>query len=587
MRYSHSTRPVLNPVAGTIFPNQAPPPVSPRHQRHDPEPSPPAEAQLHRESGDGRPIWENRWLGLVVLSLALAIIVLDNAIINVAIPTIAAEFSASLGSLQWVISGYSLVVATLLITFGRVGDLIGRRRLFIAGAFLFGAGSFLASISYSTLDLFIGAALVEGIGAAMMLPATLSLISSMFSGRERGIAFAVWGAIAGAAGTFGPLVGGWLTTYYSWRWSFRINVIIAPIAILGALLLIRESRDPERAQRFDVPGMIAVSLGLFWLVFACIEGERFGWLETKEQLSILGWTWTYHWSFIPLAGLIGIGFLAIFAAYEWWLERRKSSPLFQLSLLRHRGFRYGLLTTMVLAMGEFGLVFVLPIFLQSAQGLSAVDTGIALLPLGLSVIAAAPFAGRLSQRFGPKWLITTGMALEAGGIGLIAIMLTPAATSATLVPGLILYGVGLGLATAQLTNVILSDIPAEKAGVASGVNGMVRQVGTALGIAIIGSILSAQLTAEVTRRIDAETSIPAAIKQQIESQVDQRSIATNQPTEPSPLTDTITRIRNESITEGTKRAAGVAAGFVVFGSVFSLLIPNIAKSKNESGAGHS
>src|ERR1700710_1108584 len=184
-----------------------------------------------------------RWIALVILSSALFIIVLDNTILNVAVPTIIREFHTQVSSLQWVISGYSLVFASLLISFGRLGDIVGRRKMFFIGASLFAVGSLIASLSQSVVQLFIGESLIEGIGAAMMLPATLSIISATFKGRERGVAFAVWGSVAGGAGALGPWIGGIPTTDYSWRWAFRINVVIAPLAIIAAYFFVHESRD--------------------------------------------------------------------------------------------------------------------------------------------------------------------------------------------------------------------------------------------------------------------------------------------------------------------------------------------------------
>ncbi|MEO5901823.1 MAG: MFS transporter, partial [Ilumatobacteraceae bacterium] len=217
-----------------------------------------------------------RWIALVVLSSALFIIVLDNTILNVAVPTIIEDFHTQVSALQWVISGYSLVFASLLISFGRLGDIFGRRRLFFIGATLFAVGSLIASLSQSVVQLFLGEALLEGIGAAMMLPATLSIISSTFRGRERGSAFAVWGGVAGGAGALGPWVGGLLTTHASWRWAFRINVIVAPLAIIAAWFYVSESKD-ERARGIDVPGVTTVTIGLLALVFGIIEASRYGW----------------------------------------------------------------------------------------------------------------------------------------------------------------------------------------------------------------------------------------------------------------------------------------------------------------------
>src|SRR5664279_4166323 len=199
-----------------------------------------------------------RWIALVILSSTLFIIVLDNTILNVAVPTIIRQFNTQVSSLQWVISGYSLIFASLLISFGRLGDIVGRRRLFFAGAALFAVGSLIASLSQSVLQLFLGESLLEGIGAAMMLPATLSILSATFRGRERGVAFAVWGSVAGGAGALGPWIGGILTTDYSWRWAFRVNVVIAPLAILAGIFYVHDSRD-ERANGLDYGGVAAVT----------------------------------------------------------------------------------------------------------------------------------------------------------------------------------------------------------------------------------------------------------------------------------------------------------------------------------------
>ena len=199
-----------------------------------------------------------RWIALVILSSTLFIIVLDNTILNVAVPTIIREFHTQVSSLQWVISGYSLVFASLLISFGRLGDIVGRRKMFFIGATLFAVGSLIASLSQSVVQLFIGESLIEGVGAAMMLPATLSIISATFKGRERGVAFAVWGSVAGGAGALGPWIGGILTTDYSWRWAFRVNVVIAPLAVIAGIFYVHESKD-EHAKGLDPAGVVAVT----------------------------------------------------------------------------------------------------------------------------------------------------------------------------------------------------------------------------------------------------------------------------------------------------------------------------------------
>src|SRR4051794_34742998 len=257
-----------------------------------------------------------RWIALVILSSTLFIIVLDNTILNVAVPTIIREFDTEVSSLQWVISGYALVFASLLISFGRLGDIVGRRRMFFAGAGLFAIGSLIASLSQSVVQLFIGESLLEGLGAAMMLPATLSILSASFRGRERGVAFAVWGSVAGGAGALGPWIGGILTTDYSWRWAFRVNVLIAPAAVIAGIFYVHESRD-ERAQGLDFPGFASVTVGLLALVFGIIEAARYGWWSPIGNQSIGGWDWPLHAvSIVPVSLAIGIVALAAFVAIE-------------------------------------------------------------------------------------------------------------------------------------------------------------------------------------------------------------------------------------------------------------------------------
>jgi EmrB/QacA subfamily drug resistance transporter len=433
-----------------------------------------------------------RWIALVILSSALFITVLDSTILNVAVPTIIRDLDTSVSSVQWVISGYSLVYASLLISFGRIGDIIGRRRMFFIGAGLFAVGSFVASISQSIVQLFIGEAVLEGVGGAMMLPSTLAIVSATFRGRERGSAFAVWVSVAGGAGALGPYVGGVLTSDYSWRWAFRVNVVIAPLAILGAWLFVRESSD-DRSKGIDLPGVGVVTAGLFALVFGIIEASRFGWWSPIGDQSIGGWEWPVDaLSIVPVAIAVGVVLLAVFVRLEQRRAAGAQPVVFDFGDLVHKGFRYGLINTTVLAMGEFGAFFVLPIFLQAGLHLSAIESGTWLLPAGGMAFLGGGIGGQLSRRYGPKYVITVGLVLEAAGIWGYFFAFSDSTSFWDLLPGLMLHGIGIGFATSQLTNVVLSDIPPQKSGSASGAAGMVRQVGTAFGIALIGAIFVSQ-----------------------------------------------------------------------------------------------
>src|SRR4051794_18811124 len=245
-----------------------------------------------------------RWITLVIIMTAVLVSALDTSILNVALPTILQEFHTNLPALQWVITGYSLVFASLLIIGGRLGDIYGAKRVFVIGLVLFGFGSFIASVSHSVPQLVIGEAIIEGIGASLMLPATLAILSNTFTGPERSVAFASWGTAAGSAVAFGPVLGGFLTTHYSWRWSFRINLIVAPIAILGALLFMQPTERSEDGGQIDYPGAALVAVGTFLLVFGLSSGSDYGWWEPLKPFTLYGRrSWPEGWpiSVIPFA----------------------------------------------------------------------------------------------------------------------------------------------------------------------------------------------------------------------------------------------------------------------------------------------
>ena len=434
-----------------------------------------------------------RWFAAAVVIVSVLIPVLDNTVLYLALSTIEHEFNAQLTSVQWVITGYSLTFATLLVIGGRLGDIFGHRRMFIVGVATFGAGSFIASISTSVPTLFLGEALIEGIGASLMIPATLSILSTTFAGRERAAAFAAWGAVAGVAVAFGPVLGGFLTTQYSWRWAFRINVLVAPLIVLGAVLFMRKDERGDRRPRIDVPGAFLIATGSFTLIFGLSEGSTYGWWKPIKDLTIRGWTaWpaTRSISIIPFAFALAAGLFTLFFIVERGKERRHQDPLFEFTQLRILTFRYGLLTTAVLAMGQFGLLFVLPIFLQGEQHLSPLQAGEWLIPQGVFIAIGAPIGGYLTRRVSITSIVRSGLALEAIGLAAVAVAIGPDTSFLSLIPGEVLFGLGVGFASSQLTNVVLHDIEPERTGVASGTNTTVRQVGLALGIAVFATLLT-------------------------------------------------------------------------------------------------
>lgn len=539
----------------------------------------------------------NRWLGLAVLGLGLAMVVADLSIVNVAIPSIIEQLDIDFTTAEWINTIYSLVFAALLVTLGRLGDLVGRRLVFVAGVATFAGGSLLAGLAPTGATL-LAARLVQGIGGAAIAPATLSIISAEFRGRQRDIAFGIWGSIIGGMAAVGPLLGGWLTTNASWRWAFLINIPIAVVVLVGSALYLGRSRDEDAEPRFDLPGAVLSAIGLGGLVFGLIEGYKYGWWGQSRPFSLLGLAWPSDWpiSVIPVVFAASALALAAFTVREVLREHRGDhGGVFAFRLFRFAGYRYGNLTAVVLSLGEFGLIFVIPLFLQGMLGLSAWETGLVLLPLAVGAFVAGPSAGMLASRIGPKWVVTCGMFLEAIAIAWIGLLFSVDLQAWALLPPLAVYGIGVGLGTAQLTNVALAEVPSHESGVASGGISTLRQVGSALGIAILGTVLAIGLSTGTRSRLtDSFAQLPPAALESLHVPADQAVDLIAAPIETtfgqalpevlaSPMIPEAARphlvpvIRDaveSSFVDGARTSAFIATAFVVLGMLFSLLIPN-------------
>jgi MFS family permease len=457
-----------------------------------------------------------KWGMLVVLSLALAIIILDTTILNVALSAIIRDLKTDIQSIQWVITSYSLTLAALTITGGRMGDIFGKKRMFVLGAVLFAVGSFLASISTNVGTLIAGEAIVEGIGAALMMPATASLLVTNFFGKERALAFGVWGGIAGASAALGPIVGGFLATNYSWRWGFRINLFVVALLILGSFI-IPKSKILEKRPSIDVMGVVLSALGMLSLVFGIIESSTYGWLKAKETFSAFGYTFTmpYDISVVPVFILIGVIIMAIFFATQIMREKAGKTPLVSISLFKNRTFTAGIFTTGIMALGQTGLIFSIPVFLQAVRGADAFNTGLSLLPMSLALLIVSPISAVLGRKFEARTLIALGLILNAIAYIVLYFMMNVDATSVTLIPGLALYGIGMGLVMSQINNITLSAVEPRQAGEASGVNNTLRQVGSTLGSAIMGAILIGAMSTQLAAGIKNSDKVPENMKESL------------------------------------------------------------------------
>ena len=428
-------------------------------------------------------------LALAAMVAAVAVVTLDTTILNVAIPTIGRDLHTDLMSLQWVIAGYSLTLASLLIIGGRVGDILGVRRTFVAGALLFAGGSLIASVATSTPALVLGEAIVEGIGASLLFPASLAALSMTFTGPARAKAFGLWGGVGGAAAALGPVIGGWLTTDFSWRWGFRVNVLVAPLAALAALVSLPGDVGPQRRGRIDGRGAAFLAVGLFLLVFALTEAPDHGWLANERGAVTLGavTVWPSAWWLSPVPAALAGAAVALTAFLS--AEQTSRDPLVDLSLFGRRTFRGGLVTAATVVMAQAGAMFVLAVFLQSTHHLSAVSTGLWLLPVGVAALIGAQTGGRVATRTGPTTVVRLGIVVELAGVLAAGAVLGTGVDWAPLAATLVAFGFGAGMASSQLTNVILSEVPRSRAGSASGVSTTNNALAAALGVAILGAVL--------------------------------------------------------------------------------------------------
>jgi EmrB/QacA subfamily drug resistance transporter len=435
-----------------------------------------------------------RWWTLALVLLAILMVVIDTTVLTVSIPTMRRDLDTTLPAMQWVVSGYALSYASFLVIGGRLGDMYGPRRLLLAGATLFGIGSFIASNATSVPTLILGEAVIEGIGAALLTPSSLAILANTYSGRDRSIAYAAWGTVMGCGSAFGPLLGGYLTSYHSWRWAFRVNVIIVPVVLLGTLYLVRRDDVDRIKSRLDFLGAFLVAAGCFLVVFGATQGDTYGWWAPTTPFTIGGnhvWPEPFPLSPVTLAFTLGTVLLVAFVRLERGKEARGGNPLFEFSQFRYLTFRYSVASTFLMSIAQTGGLFVLPLFLQDVKHLSAIDNGLWILPMGLCIIAGAQIGGFLSGRVESTLILRWGLVVNVVGLVAEAFVLRPGVTYAEILPVFVVYGLGAGLFMSQLMKITLSEIPPTHSAGASAVNSTARQTGGAFGAAIIGSIFAA------------------------------------------------------------------------------------------------
>lgn len=508
-----------------------------------------------------------RWWGLLAISLGVALIIMDSTIVSVAIPSVVADLEISSTEIQWVQEVYTLIFAALLLTWGRLADRFGRRRIMLLGVVLFVGASVVCAVADGGATLIAGRA-VQGLGGSMILPTTLALLNAGFHGRERAIAFAVWGSTIGGMAAIGPLAGGWLTENASWRWAFGINVPVGVLVVAGLLLFIAESRETAHGttDRLDPVGALLTIVGFGALVFGLIEGRTYGWWTAQDRAPFdLG-----GFSPVPLA--FAAAALALVAFLLWERERGRAGKgvILDLSLFRIPSFANGNVTALIVSFGEFGLILSLPLWFQNVLGFTAFQAGLALLPLAVGSFLASGAVAGLSRWLPAVVVVRLGLGLEILAIATLALLIRPDSSAWLTSPVLFVYGLGVGLATAQLTSVVLADVPVERSGQGSATQSTARQTGSALGIAVLGTAFFTTLSTGTQARVTDAVTQPGT--QALVDSVTATSGGSIAALAADPRTAFVADAARAAMTDGASLAGWIAAGALVLGLLSSLRI---------------
>jgi EmrB/QacA subfamily drug resistance transporter len=495
---------------------------------------------------------EDKWWTLIAVCVAIFMLLLDITVVNVALPDIQRSLHSSFQDLQWVVDAYALTLAAFLLTAGSVADRLGRKLVFTVGLVVFTASSVACGLSSSSLMLNLARG-VQGVGGAMMFATSLALIAQAFVGRERGVAFGVYGAATGAAVAVGPLVGGVITSAIGWEWIFFVNVPIGVAAVAMTAMHVRESRDPD-ARGIDWAGLVTFSGSLFLLVFALVRGNDAGWGSPQ----IVG-------------GLIAAAVLmALFVA----VEVRQERPMLELSLFRRPAFTGASIVAFTLASSIFAMFLYLTLYIQDVLGYGPLQAGLRFLPVTLLSFAVAPVAGRLSVRVPIRMLLGTGLALVAAGLFAMTAV-EPDSAWTVLVPGFVLAGAGIGMVNPPLASAAVGVVPQAQSGMASGINSTFRQVGIATGIAGLGAVFQHSVTQSSRAALAASghaSQVVAAAHGRLGALLQSGEIGQVSRSLPSGARAALTNAYRTGFTHGLSQILVIAGAVAFVGSVFAFVL---------------
>nr|WP_086734699.1 MFS transporter [Streptomyces glaucescens] len=507
------------------------------------------------------------WLGLLAISLGVSLVVVDFTVVNVVMPPIIDDLEISALDAQWIQESYAIVLAALLLVMGRLSDVVGARRLFLIGTVVFGLASIAAALAASG-ELLIASRFAQGVGGAIIMPTSLALLNMSFRGPDRGKAFAIWGSTIGAAAAVGPLLGGWLAEF-SWRWAFGINIFVVVLIIAGVLKFLAQS--PRQAGKVDAVGGVLSVLGLGLLAFALIEGRNYGWWDTRKSFGPFGDA--LDLSVVPVALVVSVVCLALFLQRQVRLTRVDgTAPLMDTSLFGIESFSTGNIATLIIALAEFGMLAVLPLWLQYTLGYSVLQTGLIVFVVAVGSFFASGASFGMAEKVGPIGLVRIGLVLEAIGLLMFGVLASSDSQWWIIGIALFLYGMGVGFATAQVTNVVLADVPPQHAGQGSGIQSAARQLGSALGIAILTSTFFTVLDSDLSDRL-VEQGAPAPQANELPSAVSDSAGAMISELSENPDTAAAADAARDAMSHAIQINGYTCAALLALGMLATLLIP--------------
>ena len=494
---------------------------------------------------------ENRkWWTLGAMCLALFMVMLDNTVVNVALPSIQRDLDTSISGLEWIVNGYTLSFAVLLAVGGRIGDIFGRRRAFVFGVVLFTVASTTAGFAPSNFAL-VASRVLQGIGAAFMMPGTLSIITDAFPPSERGKAIGTWAGVSALALAIGPVLGGFLTEEVSWRAIFYINLPVGALAVLAALFVVRESRDTTVGRKVDYLGVGILTVSLTALVLALIEGNSWGW-DSTSVLALIA---------------VSIVSLIVFVL----TENRVLAPIIEFGLFKSRNFIGSVITAFIISFAMMGVFFFLALYMQNILGYTALEAGVRFLPTTLVIMVISPISGRLADKIGPRWPIVAGMTLIAISLYLFS-TIEDGTTFGDILPSFIVLGAGIGLTMSPMSTAAMNSVPRTKAGVASGVLSMFRMVGGTFGVAALGALFQSEAKDRLATTLGGEHGLSEA----------QRSDFAHQLTGGAPHIDGVSQAQADKLVQaghdafiyGLSHAMTLSVGVAVAGVLVAFLMLN-------------